>query len=55
MVVFGFCYRFTFINGIHLKIEKNNIHVMSNGYYEFYKNEKLRIGVIGPKIIWKKQ
>ena len=36
-------------------IKKNPVFISSYGYYEFYKNEKLRIGAAGPETIWQKQ
>ena len=36
-------------------IRKNNIFISSHGYYEFYKNGKLRIGAAGPETIWQRQ
>lgn len=36
-------------------IKKNHVFISSVGYYEFYKNKKLRIGAAGPETIWKKQ
>ena len=36
-------------------IRKNNVFISSQGYYEFYKNGKLRIGAAGPETIWQRQ
>ena len=36
-------------------IKKNNVFISSQGYYEFYKNGKLRIGAAGPETIWQRQ
>ena len=36
-------------------IKKNNVFISSQGYYEFYKNGKLRIGAVGPETIWQRQ
>ena len=36
-------------------IKKNNVFISSQGYYEFYKNGKLRIGATGPETIWQRQ
>lgn len=36
-------------------IKKNPVFISSYGYYEFYMNEKLRIGAAGPETIWQKQ
>jgi hypothetical protein len=36
-------------------IKKNHVFVSSQGYYEFYKNGKLKIGAAGPETIWQRQ
>ena len=36
-------------------IKKNSVFISSYGYYEFYKNEKLRIGAASSETICKKQ
>ena len=36
-------------------LKKNHVFISSQGYYEFYKNGKLRIGAAGPETIWQRQ
>ena len=36
-------------------IKKNHVFISDIGYFEFYKNGKLRIGAAGPETIWQKQ
>ena len=39
----------------YISIQKNHVFISSQGYYEFYKNGKLRIGAAGPETIWQRQ
>ena len=42
-------------NNTNYPIKKNHVFIASQGYYEFYKNGKLRIGAVGPETIWQRQ
>ena len=36
-------------------IKKHHIFISSTGFFEFYKNGKLKVGAAGPHSIWEKQ